>query len=89
MAHLIARSTCGFGRPKSSDDDLAILVRQGFDSCLEKLHGSSGKLSKCSVEAEGLWKRLATVAGARVARAGGAELVEAKGGVWPVRVSGE
>jgi activator of 2-hydroxyglutaryl-CoA dehydratase len=36
-------------------------------------------LSKGSVEAEGLWKWLATVAGARVARAGGAELAGAKG----------
>jgi hypothetical protein len=81
MAHRIARSTRGGGRPKSGDDDLAIPVRQGFDSCLEKLHGSSRKLSKGSVEAEGLWKWLATMAGARVARAGGADLVGAKGGV--------
>jgi hypothetical protein len=49
----------------------------------------SGMLSKGSVEAEGHWKWLATVAGARVARAGGAELVGAKGGVWPARVSAE
>jgi hypothetical protein len=64
-------------------------VRQGFDSCLEKLHGSSGKLSKGSVEAEGLWKWLAAVAGARVAWAGGAELAGAKGGAWPAKVSAE
>jgi hypothetical protein len=89
MAHRIARSTRGCGRPKSDDDDLAVLVRQGFDSRLEKLHGSSGKLCKGSVEAEGLWKRLATVAGARVARACGAELARAKGGVWPAGVSVE
>jgi hypothetical protein len=47
---------------------LAISMRQGFDPFLEKLHGSSGKLSKGSVEAEGLWKWLAVVAGARVAQ---------------------
>jgi hypothetical protein len=64
-------------------------VRQGLDSFLEKLHGSSGMLSKGSVEAEGLWKWLATVAGTRVAQAGGAELAGAKGGVWPARVSAE
>jgi hypothetical protein len=46
MAHRIVRSTRGGGRPKSGNDDLAVLVRQGFDSCLEKLHGSSRKLSK-------------------------------------------
>jgi hypothetical protein len=56
---------------------------------LEKLHGSSGKLSKGSVEAEGLWKWLAAVAGARVAWAGGAELAGAKGGAWPAKVSAE
>jgi hypothetical protein len=38
----------------SGDDDFAVPVRQGFDSRLEKLHGSSGKLFKGSVEAEGL-----------------------------------
>jgi hypothetical protein len=45
MAHWVARSTRGGGPPKSDDDDLVVLVRQGLDSCLEKLHGSSGKLS--------------------------------------------
>jgi hypothetical protein len=54
MAHRIARSTRGGGRPKFGDDDLAIPVRQGFNPCLEKLHSSSGKLSKGPVEAEGL-----------------------------------
>jgi hypothetical protein len=62
---------------------------RGLDSCLEKLHDSLGKLSKGLVEAEGLWKWLATVAGARVARASGAELAGAKVGVWPARVSAE
>jgi hypothetical protein len=89
MAHRIARPTRGGGRPKSGVDDLAVLVRQGFDSCLEKLHGSSGKLSKGSVEAEGLRKWLDTVAGARVARAGGVELTGAKDGVCPAKISAE
>jgi hypothetical protein len=89
MAHRIARSTRGCGRPKSGDDDLAVPVRQGLDYFLEKLHGTLGKLSKGSVEAKVSGKRLATVASARVARAGGAELTGAKGGVWPARVSAE
>ena len=89
MAHRIARPTRGGRRPKSRDGDLTVPVRQGFDHCLEKLHGSSGKLSKGLVEAESLWKWLAVVAGARVARAGGTELAGAKGGVWPARVSVE
>jgi hypothetical protein len=71
----------GVTRPKSGVGDLAVPVRQGFDPCLEKLHGSSGKLSKGLVEAESLWKWLAVVAGARVARAGGTELAGAKDGV--------
>jgi hypothetical protein len=89
MAHLIARSTCGGGRPKSGDGDLAVPVRQGLDPCLEKLHGFSGKLSRGSGEARGLWKRLAAVAGARVARAGDAELAGAKDRVWSAGVCEE
>jgi hypothetical protein len=89
MAHRIDRPTRSGGRPKSGDGDLAVPVRQGFNPCLEKLHGSSGKFSKGSVEAEGLWKWLAAVAGARVARAGGAELARAKDGVWPAKASAE
>jgi hypothetical protein len=78
MAHRIARPTCGGGQQKSDDSDLAVPVRQGFNPCLEKLHGSPGKLSKGSVEVEGFWKWLATVAGARVARAGGAKRVRSE-----------
>ena len=89
MVHLIARSTCGGERPKSGDGDLTIPVGQGLDPCLEKLHGSPEKLSKGSVEAEGLWKWLVVVAGARVARAGGAELAGTKGGAWSAKVSAE
>jgi hypothetical protein len=89
MVHLIALSTCGGGRPKSGDGDLVVPVRQGLDPCLEKLHGSSRKLSRGSGEARGLWKWLAAVAGARVARAGDAELAGANDGVWSARVSVE
>jgi hypothetical protein len=65
MAHLIARSTRGGGRAKSGDGDLVVPVRQGLNPCLEKLHGFSGKLSRGSGEARGLWKRLVAVVGAR------------------------
>jgi hypothetical protein len=89
MVHLIARSTCGGGRPKSGDGDLTVPVGQGLDPCLEKLHGSSGKLSRGLSEARGLWKWLAMVAGAQVARAGGGKLAGAIDGVWSARVSVE
>jgi hypothetical protein len=81
MVHLVARSTCGGERPKSGDGDLAVTVRQGLDPSLEKLHDSTGTLSRGSGEARGLWKWLAAMAGARVARAGGAELTGAKDGI--------
>jgi hypothetical protein len=54
MVHLVARSTCGGGRPKSIDGDLVVPVRQGLDPCLEKLHGSTRTLSRGSGEARGL-----------------------------------
>jgi hypothetical protein len=79
MAYQMARFTRGGGRVKSNEGDSVSPVRQCLGSSLEKLHRVSGKLSKGSVEAEGLWKWLATVADARVARAGGAELAGAKG----------
>jgi hypothetical protein len=81
MAYQIARCTRGGGRPKSGEGDSAPPVRQCLGSSLEKLHRVLGKLSKGLVEAEGLWEWLATVVGARVARAGGAGLAGAKGGV--------
>jgi hypothetical protein len=89
MAHLIARSMRGGGWPKFGDGDLAVPVRQGFNPCLEKLHGFTGKLPRGSGEARVLWKWLAVVAGARVARAGGAELAGAKDGVWSAGLSVE
>jgi hypothetical protein len=64
-------------------------MRQGLGSCLEKLHGSTGKLSRGSGETRCLRKWLAAMAGARVARAGGVELAGAKSWVWTVRASAE
>jgi hypothetical protein len=49
MVHLVARSTCGGGRPKSGDGDLDVPMRQGLDPCLEKLHNPMGTLSIGSV----------------------------------------
>jgi hypothetical protein len=89
MVHLVARSTCGGGRLKSGDGDLAVMVRQGLDPCLEKLHGSTGKLSRGSGATMGLWKRLVAMACTRVARAGGVELAGAKDGVGTAGVSVE
>jgi hypothetical protein len=54
MVHLVARSTSGGGRPKSGDGDPAPPMRQCLDPCLEKLHGSPGKLSRGLCEARGL-----------------------------------
>jgi hypothetical protein len=88
MVHLIARSTCDGRRPKSGGD-LAVPVRQGLNPCLEMLHDFSGKLSRGSGEARGLWKRLVALGGARVARAGGAKLARAKDGVWSAKVCEE
>jgi hypothetical protein len=54
MAHQIARFTRGGGWPNSGEGDSASPVRQCLGSGLEKLHRVLGKLSKGSVEAEGL-----------------------------------
>jgi hypothetical protein len=62
MAHLVARSTCSGGRPKSSEVALASLARQGLGSSLGKLHSLSGKPSKGLGEAGGRRERLATAA---------------------------
>jgi hypothetical protein len=56
---------------------------------LKKLHDSTGKLSRGSGEARGLWEWLAVMASVRVARAGGAELTRAKNWVKTVRASVE
>jgi hypothetical protein len=89
MVYLVARSTRGGRRPKSGEGDPAAPVRQGLGSCLEKLHGSTGKLSRGSSEASCLREWLAAVASARVARAGGVELAGSKSWVWEVRRGAE
>jgi hypothetical protein len=53
MAHLVARSMCGGGQPKSGEVALAAPAGQGLGSSLEKPHGLSWKLSKGSGEAGG------------------------------------
>jgi hypothetical protein len=68
MVHLVAWSMSGGGRSKSGDGDLAAPVMQGLDPCLEKLHDSTGKLSRGSGEARCLWEWLAAMADVRVAR---------------------
>jgi hypothetical protein len=60
MVYLVARSTCGGGRPKSDEVVLVSTARQGLGSSFGKLHSLSGKPSKGSGEARGLWERLAT-----------------------------
>ena len=60
MAHRIALSTRGGGRPKSGEGGSASPVRQCLGSSLEKLHGFTGKQSKGWGEAGGQQKGLAT-----------------------------
>jgi hypothetical protein len=67
MVYLVARSTCGGGRPKSGEGSPAALVRQGLASRLKKLHGPTGKLFRGSGEAGCLREWLAMVGGTRVA----------------------
>jgi hypothetical protein len=62
MAHLVAQSTCGGGRPKSDEVALASPAGQGLGSSLEKLHSLSRKPSRGSGEDGGRRKRLATAA---------------------------
>jgi hypothetical protein len=101
MAHLVARSTCGGGRPKSGEDNLTVSAGQGLGSILERLHGLSGKLSKGSGEvgalrewlatAVGLWRRRQVVGRLPKLRAGsgklGAVRREWQGGWLCMRVS--
>jgi hypothetical protein len=46
MAHRIARSTCGRGRPKSDEDDLGSPVKFCRVRELGKLHGPLAKLTE-------------------------------------------
>jgi hypothetical protein len=62
MAHRISVPTRGGGRPKSGVGESASPLRQCLGSSLEKLHGFTGKWSRCWGEAGGQQKGLATMA---------------------------
>ena len=74
MAHRIARSTRGRGRPKSGEDDLGSPVR----FC--RLHRPLAKLTEGQAQLGRGWSELAAVAEARVVMAGGGNLAGAKEG---------
>jgi hypothetical protein len=61
MAHRIARSTRGRGRPKSGEDDLGSPVRFCRVRALGKLHGSLAKLTERLAQLGRDWSRLAAV----------------------------
>jgi hypothetical protein len=71
MAHQIARSTHGLGRPNSGEDDLGFPVRFCEVRALGKLHGSLAKLTERPAQLERDWSGLATVAEAWAVVAGG------------------
>jgi hypothetical protein len=81
MAHWIAWSTCGHGRPKSSEGDLGSPVRFYRVRELGKLYGPLAKLTEWLARLGCGWSELAAVAKARAVMAGGGELAGAKGGV--------
>jgi hypothetical protein len=62
MAHRIARSTRGRGRPKSGDDDLGSPVRFCRVRALGNLHGSLAKLTERPAQLGRDWSGLAAVA---------------------------
>jgi hypothetical protein len=71
IAHRIAQSTCGRGRPKSGEDDLGSLVKFCQVRELGKLHELLVKLSEWLARLGSDWRELAMVAEARVVMAGG------------------
>jgi hypothetical protein len=71
MAHRIARSTCGRGRPKSGEDDLGSPVRFCRVWALGKLHGWLAKLTERPAQLGRDWSGLAMVAKAWAVVAGG------------------
>jgi hypothetical protein len=87
MAHRIAQSTRGRGRPKSGEDDLGSPVRFCRVQELGKLHGPLAKLTEGQAQLGRGWSELAAVAEARVVMAGGGKIAGAKEDVWPARVS--
>jgi hypothetical protein len=81
MAHRIARSTRGHGRPKSGEGDPGSPLRFCRVRGLGKLHGPLAKLSERQARLGRGWSELAAVAEARAVMAGGGELAGPKGGV--------
>jgi hypothetical protein len=81
MAHRIARSTRGRGRPKSGKGDPGSPVRFCRVRELGKLHEPLAKLTGWQAELGCGWSELAAVAEARAVMVGGGELAGAKGGV--------
>jgi hypothetical protein len=71
MAHRIARSTRGRGRPKSGEGDLWSAVKFCRVRELGKLHGPLTKLTKRPAQLGHGWRELATVAEAWAVMAGG------------------
>jgi hypothetical protein len=80
MAHRIARSTRGRGRPKSGEDDLGSPVRFCLVRDLGKLHGSLAKLTEGQAQLARGWSELAAVAEAWAVMAVGGKLAGAKEG---------
>jgi hypothetical protein len=80
MAHRIARSTRGRGRPKSGEDDLGSPVRFCRVRELGKLHGPLAKLTEGQAQLGRGWSELTAVAEARAVMAGGGKLAGAKEG---------
>jgi hypothetical protein len=76
--HQLALSTCGGERPKSGEVDLEPPVKSGLVRGLGKLHGPLAELAEALARYGGGWSRLAAVAEALVAMAGGNALAGAK-----------
>jgi hypothetical protein len=71
MAHRIARSTRGRGRPKSGKGDLGSPVKFCWVRELGKLHGPLAKLTERPTQLGRGWSKLAAVAEAWAVMAGG------------------
>jgi hypothetical protein len=71
MAQWIARSTCGYGRPKSGEGDPGSPVRFCRVRGLGMLHGPLAKLTERLAWLGSGWRELAAVAEAQVAWRGG------------------
>jgi hypothetical protein len=82
MAHRIARSTRGRGRPKSDEGELGSPVRFCRVQELGKLYGPLAKLTEGQARLGRGWSELAE---AWAVMAGGGKLVGAKGGVFGQR----